>query len=275
MAFSLTLKKILPIYPTRVYIEFEFNDLLSLGVPLHSLPIFIERSESNVSTTTWTLLTPGGIANYYYIDNTTQLLSFYRTTYYRGYVYVNGRKVYSETKTPSHNLARHEYLRRRKMLYDEELVLRKFMGVKIAILKRRHIGDRCDICFDPNTNIVLNSHCPKCRGTGFIAPYYEPFITYGSRTPISKSVEEATNESSHESDVSQLYMLDYPTVSPQDVIVDIETNDRYKADKIDQTEIRKELVHQIVTITKLEKASTEYNIILPKDIFKLPTTISA
>ena len=271
--FKLSISKIFPLYPTKVYLEFLVENLKELSLPKPTLYIFVERSESE-SNLQWELLTPQGIDSFFYIDPTPQLLSLWRTLSYRAYVEIKGIRYYSEPISVKHLLTKEMFLRRRKILYDEELVLRKLTGLKIAILKRRHYGPRCTKCWDPNTNSVTLSGCPICFGTGFLNPYYPPFITYGSRVIKIKQVDEHNTESTNETDYTKMQILDYPTVTPQDVVVDIEINDRYKVDAVEQTEMRHEIVHQELSLTKLSRTEPEYKIVLDNRLLSIPSTIS-
>jgi hypothetical protein len=256
--FAIEISKILPLFPNQAYIEFEVSGVEHLSVPLPTLTFYIQRSESPQLEDSWELLNSSGTTKYYYIDQATRLLSFYQSIYYRAYV--------------TRQLRRDEFLRRRKILYDEEIVLRKFSGRKMAILKRRHIGDRCDVCFDPNTKSVTKSHCSVCKGTGFKEPYYTPFTTYGARLPVVKEVEEQSDSGS-ETDYTKMQFLDYPTIHPQDLIIDLEVNDRYKVNKIEPTEMKRHTVHQEVIMTKLARTSAEYSIPIDNSLLELPTSI--
>ena len=269
--FTISIPKILPLFPTRAYMEFALTSLEKLGLPKITPVFFVERSESPNITDSWALITPTGTTNYYYIDDYINLLSMYRTVFYRVYIVVGATRYTSDVATVVRGLRRDEFLRRRKILYDEEIVLRKFSGIKIAILKRRHTGERCNVCYDPNTRNVTKSNCSVCYGTGFKNPYFEPFITYGARTPETKGVEEQND--GNEKDMSRMQILDYPTVSPQDIVIDLKWNDRYKVMGIEQTEMRREMVHQELSLTKLARTSPEYFYPVDNKLFEIESSI--
>lgn len=271
--FNLSISKILFLYPNRAYIEFDVDNIETLRVPVPTLLFYVQRSESPHLEDSWETLNPNGTSDFYYLDETPRLLSFYQQTYYRVRTKYGTKLYYSEPTTVERNSRNDELLRKRKILYDEDIVLRKFSGRKLAIIKRRHIGERCSKCYDPNTGNVTRSHCSDCYGTGFKNPYYKPFITYGARLPVYKEVDEVGHDHGNELDFNKYQILDYPTVSPQDLVVDVEVNDRYKVDRVEQTEIRRVIVHQELVVTKLSRTSMEYRWPIEADLIDWPTNI--
>ena len=271
---EISIVKILPLYPNRTYLEFEVVNLEYLKVPLPTLTFYIERGESSHATDPFTLVNPTGVESYYYVDTYVNYLSFDSLPTYRVWTQYKNKKYYSPVSFLSRELRLDEIARKRKILYDEEIVLRKFSGRKIAILKRRHVGDRCTLCYDPNTGSVTKSHCPTCFGTGFKDPYYKPFITYGARLPEYKEVDEISSDHGVEKDYTKFQILDYPTVRGQDLLVDLSSNDRYKIDRVETTEIRREIVHQELVATQLGRTDMEYRYNIGNDLFLLPTNIS-
>jgi hypothetical protein len=258
-----------------MYLEFELGNLKELSVPTQRLPIVVERSEFSGAEGTWETLNPEGTDLFYYVDEHVNLLSFYRSIFYRCYVVINGKRTYSSVSTVQRELNKREFLIRRKILYDEELVLRKLIRNKIAIIKRKHLGNRCPECYDVNTGSVIKSNCKTCGGTGFLTSYYPPFITWGQRVPTTKEVTEVTDtpSSANEVDYTRLTILDYPTVAPQDVIVELDSNDRYKVDRVEQTEIRREIVHQELTLSKLNRADQLYKMAIPNSLLGVNESI--
>ena len=272
--FTIEITKILPLFPNRAYVEFAVAGIETLSVPIPTLSFYVLRSEGEHPLDESILLNPLGTTGFYYIDTTPRLLSFYSQVNYQVYTTYLGTKYFSPLTKVTRHLTRDEFLRKRKMLYDEEIVLRKFSGVKIAIVKRRHIGDRCDICFDPNTKNVTRSHCKVCYGTGFKEPYYTPFVTYSSSLPPIREVDQIGQDHGLEVNYNKYQILDYPTVNPMDIMVDLAYNERYKIDRIEQTEIRRERVHQELTVTMLARTCVEYHWDIGNNLLEIPPSIS-
>lgn len=271
--FNLAITKIYPLYPTKAYIEFTAENPRVLRVPTPTIKFYIQRSETKNIEASWETINPTGTTEFFFVDDNVRLLSFYNTTYYRLYVVYDNKKYYSEPTGIVRNIRRDEFLRRRKILHDEAIVLQKFSGRRVAILKRRHVGERCPRCYDPNTGNTTRSHCRDCMGTGFLEPYYKPFITYAARLPVYKEVDEIGDLSGTERDNNKYQIMDYPTVMPQDLIVDLEVNDRYKIDRVEQTEMRRHPVHQELIITKLARTSIEYKWDIGEDLTGVPDTV--
>jgi hypothetical protein len=268
---AISITKLYPTYPSSVYMEFTMEDLKRISVPVPTLAVFVERSESTNPLDAWTLVNPTGCDNFFFVDNLPQLLTFNKTFYYRAYFKVGSVKTYSEVRTTRDTLAQKKlWLARRKMLRDEYIVLKKLTGVKFALLKRRHFGARCPKCYDPNTGNVIVSQCTSCYGTGFVNPYYQPYVTYGKRAPRPSNLDSRPEFGGTETDIVKLEFPDFPTIAPQDILIDLDTNDRYKVDSVDKTELRRIVVHQEPTVSLLARTSIEYKYPLSTNILEIP-----
>lgn len=271
---ELRITKIFPLYPNRAYVEFTVDNPELLKVPVPVLTFFIERCEGQNVLDKWELANPQGTTGFYYVDTGIHLLSLNRVYNYRVSTTYANVKYFSPITSLFRHLRTDEILRKRKMLYDEEIVLRKYSGRKLAILKRRHWGPRCTKCYDPNTRSVTKSKCPECFGTSFQNPYYEPFITYGARLPNFQEVDELTHDHGNEVDYTKYQVLDYPTVDAQDMIIELEANERYKVDRVEPTEIRREVVHQELVCTQLARSDIEYKYPIDNRLLSLPSSIT-
>lgn len=162
---------------------------------------------------------------------------------------------------PGVRLENRKFLLRRKIIRDESIAMRSLNGVKIAVLKRRHFGTRCTYCFDPLTKLNTASRCTKCFGTGWVGGFYLPIFTYArfgaSGTQTSLAVEGA-------SDMNQngVTLLNYPLVEEGDVLVEPETDVRWRVAFVNPTHMRQLVVHQRVTAIELPRSSAEYKVVL-------------
>jgi len=254
--------------------EFELTGLKRISVPTPSYSIYIERSESPHVTDSWTLVNPTGCDEFYYIDDLPFLMNFTRKPYYRAYFNQGSEKIYSEVETIGRDLPRHLFLVKRKILHDELLVLKKLTGVKIAVIKRRHWGEHCSTCYDPNTGRTTRTHCPECLGTGYKNPYHQPFLTYGKRLPEVENINLTRDNAVGSDDYTKMQLLDFPSLTPQDIIIDLAVNDRYKVEKVEPTELQRVVVHQEVIISKLARTAPEYKILIPNNLVDISDQIS-
>ena len=155
---------------------------------------------------------------------------------------------------------------RRKMQRDLTVGL-KFNGIPFAILKRRHWGLRCEICFDKLTKKVTDSKCNTCFGTGFEYGYFDPVEIKGR---ISVDNIQTSIASQGKSDINRkkLTMLTYPQIEPDDVLVELRQNNRYIVQHVNKTELKTVPVHQSITLSELARDSVEYR--LPVNIDTIP-----
>lgn len=78
----------------------------------------------------------------------------------------------SQPATVLGRLGMRDWLQAREIIRQQRLRLRQFAGVEGLLLKRKRSGVPCTVCLDPDSNMILNSDCPVCKGTRFVAGYY-------------------------------------------------------------------------------------------------------
>jgi hypothetical protein len=152
-------------------------------------------------------------------------------------------------------------LLRRKILRDEQLAFRVFNGIVVAVLKRRHFGVRCTVCYDPITKLNTKSRCTTCYGTGWTGGYYPPIATL-ARFAASSTDTSLTSEGKMDINNNPITLLNYPHVEEGDIIVEVGGNHRWLVKSVSPTELRRVTVHQRVLATELPRTSPEYGIIL-------------
>lgn len=150
-------------------------------------------------------------------------------------------------------------LLRRKIMRDEYIRLKRLVGSEFLLLKRRHFGTRCPVCFDQSTGEVLQSRCASCYGTSWVNGYFTPILVLG-----------APQESIVQSDISpqtkddilhfRIQFLDFPRMDEGDIIVERVHNHRYMVESVYSTTIKTIMVHQTVTVTELGRQAIEYAI---------------
>jgi hypothetical protein len=150
------------------------------------------------------------------------------------------------------------------------VALRHFSGVEVAVLKRKHYGERCTVCFDHVTKHVLVSNCLSCFGTGWTGGYYPAFITLGrvTESPTSSSLESAgTTEIIR----AKIDTIDFPRIEIEDVLVEIDSNRRWEVNAIDISSLRRRRVLQFCTCTEVASTSIKYKVPVTSDsLMELP-----
>jgi hypothetical protein len=140
----------------------------------------------------------------------------------------------------------------------------RFNGVDVAVLKRRHWGLRCRHCFDNLTKKVTKSKCIYCYGTGFEGGYFHPVRITGRFLAPN---QEVTLTPQGKSDTRQIRFIcsEQPIIDPDDILVEIATNQRYLVLAQTRTLLRRETVHQSIIASELSKDSAEYTFVANYD----------
>jgi len=107
----------------------------------------------------------------------------------------------------------------REILRRKRLVLDRYSGRTLYIIKKRSWGTRCTTCWDPNLYRVTNSHCTECDGTGWVDGYYEPMAITAMINAAPK-LNQVTMFGEFMPSDAVLTMLDFPPLAPRDVVVD-------------------------------------------------------
>ena len=157
---------------------------------------------------------------------------------------------------------------RRRLRYDENIIFRRHNGVRLAVLKKRLWGQRCPECYDAVTRSITKENCLTCYATGFVGGYWEPVVLYGRiNTPFN--VNASTSERGKDEAATQLItLLDIPLLQDNDLIVELDSNQRHLVRKQTTTELRRKAVHQQVTTSIIERGAIEYEI--PVDLRARP-----
>jgi hypothetical protein len=186
-------------------------------------------------------------------------LSLTRHVYYQLSVTNAAGETATTIREVDPTLPTRQRLLKRKILRDEGLAFRKLNGVELAVLKRRHWGERCTVCFDKLTKKVTNSKCMTCYGTGFTGGYFTPIRIMG-RFGATNVQTQITPQGNADVGKSRVIILDYPQIEVYDFIVDVRANKRYVVETVHQTELRTVTVHQELTVSEVSRDSIEYRI---------------
>ena len=190
-------------------------------------------------------------------------LSLAREVYYRLTVLGADGSSARVVREVGDELPKRQSLLKRKIQRDIRVGF-KFNGVPIAVLKRKHWGIRCVDCFDLLTKRVTTSKCNTCFGTGFEGGYYEP-VRISGRISVKNVQTDITVQGKADINQTQLTMLDFPILEDDDIVVHLNTNQRYIVKHVTRTELRTVPVHQKILLSELERSSVEYRLIVNKD----------
>lgn len=147
----------------------------------------------------------------------------------------------SSVVTPYGDLGRRDFLVGRDVMRIESLHLRKASGVEIDIWSISGWGPKCD-CRDPVTGHVMDSHCRKCFGTGYMPGYRGPFRTWGgfSTDAQHKVEQDQQGENVDSRKAFELKLVASIPVKKHDAVRDCASGKWYYVDSVSVTaEVRR------------------------------------
>lgn len=177
-----------------------------------------------------------------------------------GKYYAGNSPVQNPRNTPQYPQKR-LVLMRRKILREEYITLKNLSGVLVSVLKKRYFGVICSNCTSTLTRSILKNKCDACHGTGWEGGFFDPVQTFANFRPAQ------VNSSTADTGITEITktsatMLAYPKVEEGDVIVEHDTNRRWRVDSCSPTELRRMLLHQRVVVSELSRDSVEYGILV-------------
>lgn len=113
------------------------------------------------------------------------------------------------------------------MKRNEQLLMDQYAGNPSTVIKKKSFGTHCTNCWDNLRKQTYKSKCPICNGTGLVVGYYQPIsiqIAWGA----SQSVGVVQESGKDVTGQIQVRMSNYPIVKPGDLIINNDTNRRYK-----------------------------------------------
>lgn len=275
MSLACDITQVTPLLPKRIFLQWDLVDPTESG----SYTFTVERSGSTAGP--WQVLAADLTDTYHYFDDFTAVglddnavahpFSLQRQFYYRVQATPpsgSANTVISVAHGIEPELPPVQRGLRRKLRYEESLLWKAYSGVRLAVVKRKHWGTRCNECWDATTNSVLKEHCLTCYGTSFVGGYWNPVLVYGRIHPPHNVTAQTTQRDKNESSQHLITLLDVPSLQDGDLIVELDLNRRHLVRRQTQTELKRHSVHQQVTTALLEHGSVEYA--LPVDADTTP-----
>lgn len=262
--------KTIPLYPNSIFIQWNI-------VPdkKENSDYYISVYRSGGPEGPWSLLAENLKNAYNFVDTNfrapaeepvfafkegVNLFSLSKQIYYRIDARNETMQVFSSPPHPIEpDLDIRTRLLKRKMQFDAATAFRVFNGIPLSVLKRKHWGVRCPLCYDPSTKEGLQEHCRACYGTSFKDGYWEPVNIIG-RKDVAPVQTQMSPHGKTDRAVTTFTVLDYPKIENGDVVLDLRKNDRYLIEMVTTTELRGIVVHQKITGSLLSRDAVEYTI---------------
>lgn len=152
-----------------------------------------------------------------------------------------------------------------------EALMRSYAGTIAYVFNRRKFGVRCPACWDTIKHQQKFSRCTTCFDTGFQGGYYSPVETV---MQIASEDHKANLNQFAKMDVmqTQARIAMFPMVEPDDVIVELRNNFRWKVVAVASTALQRTTVSQIASMQRIPEKDVEYDLPLTITTEELRTT---
>ena len=267
MALSVTITRMLPFYPNGVFLQWSLDEAVESGAYVAT----VYRSGSPAGP--WELCADDLVEEYHYLDalppapNTNPLITTEEVTqlslslsiYYRIRITPPSGpdNAVEAIRAVEAELTGRQRLIKRKLLRDESVLLAKYNGVPVAILKKKHWGTRCPKCYDKASKESIRSSCRTCFGTTFVDGYFAPMITLAKRATTPNQVG-MTPQGKAEIATTRVTLLDLPAVQDDDILVFLRDNRRFITKRMLPTELQTVTVHQVLEVSELPRSHVVY-----------------
>ena len=247
-----------PVASRQVLVEWRLAEVTEPGDYL----FWVERANSPEGP--WENLTSSPLVNeFFFVDRKTVVLTKEPHVYYRVKVQdPDGRVCISGPKDLLRNLERRQFLQVREVIRKEILRFRKFAGVRVYILKKKHFGQKCTECIDSVTGYQTDSYCLNCFGTRWEGGFEPPIEAWVERGPMDNNKGLGGSGWMTEDFEGQIRAVAYPVFTRDDIIVEAETNTRLRVLRVSWAELRTVPVVQIVTARFIPRNEIEYKVVV-------------
>lgn len=160
---------------------------------------------------------------------------------------------------PTPGLQRRLQLVQRSVQRRAIIALQEFVGVELAVLKKRHFGTRCTACYEPITKQITFSNCSVCYATGWEGGYYPPIVTLGkiSEGPLHVQIE---TEGEVELERAKIDTINFPRLTRHDILVELDSNRRWEIEMVEEPYLRRRRVLQFTTCTEIARTAAAYKV---------------
>ena len=145
-----------------------------------------------------------------------------------------------------------------EILRRKSVTLNNYSGRDLKILKRRTFGTRCTVCWDKTLQRIRYGDCETCHGTGWLDGYFPVISVKGMLNP-SPVLNQITMYGEWRPSDSLLTMLNFPTLTTRDVVVD-EKGDRYAVRAVRKIERKGFVIEQQAQLSLISYEDKVYKV---------------
>lgn len=136
------------------------------------------------------------------------------------------------------------------------LLLRRFNGISVFSFIAKTFGQRCR-CFDFVKQRVTSSRCLDCFNTGFTGGYFSGIPGYMAFEITSEMKQAAVAWGELEDDQTTAWTVNYPLLSPRDMIVESDSRRRWRVEAIQEIHQKGYVIMQILRLARIDKGDIE------------------
>ena len=253
---SVSIDRVLPVYPEFMHVQWSISDPDSV---VQSIDVLRSGSPNGP----FEILEQNLLTNQtFYQDFDAAKHGLSKRVWYRIAVTTQvqgGDPILSEPRTVQYAEQKHRLRLARKARHDLHITLSRLNGSRFIVLKKKRFGPRCDNCYNELTQDSMLSRCGSCWGTTYEGGYFDPVEVWGKIDPQVITPQFGVQGVS-ENNVTGLLIQDYPEVEHEDVIVEKQTNRRFKVVRKMKTESSGIIVHQDLQVSELARDAIEYSV---------------
>lgn len=244
--------KVSPVWFNQTVIEWSVPEEWS------GLRFNIYRSE--IENTDYIKLNSIPFTDFSYTDTTAREFLKVNEAHYRiEVIFPDGRTLFSVSKDSDNVRTPWIDLKAKEVNRREWLYLRKLVGVKTLLFRRKTKGLRCPTCWSHAGEKILRDNCPTCFGTSWEGGYDSPIETLLQYDTSTNDVVPSVNGLLEPNRITA-WTVGYPKFYDLDIIVRVPDNKVYRVDIVQPTELQTSIVRQILTLSELEKSAIEHKL---------------
>lgn len=168
------------------------------------------------------------VDQYYYLDDESYRFHRNYKLYYRIKAVFGNNEVWSDVFYSDYTISPEV-----KFIYKEDsFFLRKYIDDPIQIFLKKWSGPTCSNCYDLIKERQIRQSCSNCYGTGIQGGYYGPFHSYWQRGLRPEAILLAPETKLRIVAGNAAWTLNFPPISPDDIIYCVREGLIYKANRI-------------------------------------------